>query len=62
MERAALPEHSGRGSGALGVLHCATAVGLFDEGDFGPVFAVCGTDEDDASAGLVLLAPGPGAV
>ncbi|MEE1809633.1 beta-ketoacyl synthase N-terminal-like domain-containing protein [Streptomyces sp. BE133] len=57
VERAALPEHSGRGSGALGVLQCATAVGLFDEGGSGPVFAVCGTDEDDASAGLVLLAP-----
>jgi 3-oxoacyl-[acyl-carrier-protein] synthase II len=57
VEWSALPEHSGRASGALGVLQCATAVGMFDECGEGPVFAVCGTDADDASAGLVLLEP-----
>ncbi|MGJ3561546.1 beta-ketoacyl synthase N-terminal-like domain-containing protein [Streptomyces sp. INA 01156] len=57
VERTTLPEHSGRASGALGVLQCATVVGMFDECGEGPVFVVCGTDADDASAGLVLLEP-----
>ncbi|MGP3732546.1 beta-ketoacyl synthase N-terminal-like domain-containing protein [Streptomyces sp. GDS52] len=57
VERTTLPGHSGRASGALGVLQCATVVGMFDECGEGPVFVVCGTDADDASAGLVLLEP-----
>ncbi|GAA3858561.1 beta-ketoacyl synthase N-terminal-like domain-containing protein [Streptomyces sedi] len=55
---AALPEHSGRASGALGVLQLATAVGWFDEGAVGRVVALAGTAGDDASAGLELIAPG----
>ncbi|WP_069816840.1 beta-ketoacyl synthase N-terminal-like domain-containing protein [Streptomyces sp. TP-A0874] len=57
VERVALPAEAGRASGALGVLQCAAAVGWFDGGGSGPVLAVSGTDTDDASAGLVLLAP-----
>ncbi|WUS99996.1 3-oxoacyl-ACP synthase [Streptomyces sp. NBC_00708] len=52
-----LPEHLGRASGAHGVLQCAAAVGWFDVGERGPVHAVTGTAQDDASADLVLLAP-----
>lgn len=55
---AALPAHAGRASGALGVLHLATAVGWFDEGAVGRVFALNGAAGDDASAGLELIAPG----
>ncbi|WP_156727259.1 beta-ketoacyl synthase N-terminal-like domain-containing protein [Streptomyces apocyni] len=53
-----LPEHSGRASGANGVIQCAAAVGRFDAGDREPAHAVVGGAGDDASAGLVLLAPG----
>jgi 3-oxoacyl-[acyl-carrier-protein] synthase II len=52
-----LPEHLGRASGAHGVLQCAAAVGWFDAGERGPVHAVAGTAADDASAGLLLMAP-----
>ncbi len=55
--RMAFPEHTGRTSGALGVLQCAAAVGLFDGGERGRIFAVSGAETDDASAGLVLIAP-----
>lgn len=48
----------GPASGALGVLQCAAAVGHFAAGGGGPVYAVAGTDGDDAVAGLVLTAPG----
>ncbi|MEU9113894.1 beta-ketoacyl synthase N-terminal-like domain-containing protein [Streptomyces sp. NPDC048483] len=58
VERSALPPASGRASGALGVLQCAAAVGFFDGGGRGAVYATAGGDTDDAGAGLVLLAPG----
>jgi len=48
----------GEASGALGVLQCAGAVGWFAAGGTGAVYAVAGHDGDDASAGLVLRAPG----
>lgn len=53
-----LPEHSGRASGAYGVLQVAAAVGRFDAGEREPAHAVVGGACDDASAGLVLFAPG----
>ncbi|WP_031076421.1 beta-ketoacyl synthase N-terminal-like domain-containing protein [Streptomyces sp. NRRL WC-3742] len=56
--RSGLPEHSGEPSGALGVLQCAAAVGWFEDGGAGPVYALSGGESADASAGLVLLAPG----
>ncbi|MFC4607883.1 beta-ketoacyl synthase N-terminal-like domain-containing protein [Streptomyces maoxianensis] len=60
---AGVPRHDledrwGPASGALGVLQCAAAVGHFAGGGSGPVYAVAGTDTDDAVAGLVLTAPG----
>ncbi|MBL3669479.1 3-oxoacyl-ACP synthase [Streptomyces sp. M2CJ-2] len=58
VERVSLPPHCGNASGALGVLQCAAAVGWFDGGGTGPVYATAGSGDDDASAGLVLLAPG----
>ena len=56
--RHALASRWGPASGALGVLQCAAAVGHFAAGGGGPLFAVAGTDADDAVAGLVLTAPG----
>ncbi|QEV19966.1 beta-ketoacyl synthase N-terminal-like domain-containing protein [Streptomyces alboniger] len=53
-----LEDRWGPASGALGVLQCAAAVGHFAAGGGGPVYAVAGTDSDDAVAGLVLTAPG----
>ncbi|MCZ4123128.1 beta-ketoacyl synthase N-terminal-like domain-containing protein [Streptomyces sp. H39-S7] len=50
----------GEASAALGVLQCAGAVGWFAAGGSGPVYALAGRDSDDATAGLVLLAPGAG--
>lgn len=47
----------GTGSGALGVLQCAAAVGWFARGGDGPVFATAGTDADDATAGITLRRP-----
>ena len=58
--RAALDDHAGRAAGALGVLHCAAAVGYFENGGTGPVYAVAGGGTGDPSAGLMLLAPTPG--
>ncbi|WP_432074149.1 beta-ketoacyl synthase N-terminal-like domain-containing protein [Streptomyces wuyuanensis] len=60
---AGVPRHDlenrwGPASGALGVLQVAAAVGHFATGGQGPVYAVAGTDADDAVAGLVLTAPG----
>ncbi|MBB1242306.1 3-oxoacyl-ACP synthase [Streptomyces durbertensis] len=55
--RAALPQHLGRASGALGVLQVAAAIGWYEDGGSGPVWAVCGTDADDACAGLTLREP-----
>ncbi|MFJ4581844.1 beta-ketoacyl synthase N-terminal-like domain-containing protein [Streptomyces echinatus] len=55
--RHALEDRWGPASGALGVLQCAAAVGHFAAGGSGPVYAVAGTDADDAVAGLVLTAP-----
>ncbi|MCX4611910.1 3-oxoacyl-ACP synthase [Streptomyces mirabilis] len=52
-----LEDRWGPASGALGVLQCAAAVGHFAVGGDGPVYAVSGTDADDAVAGLVLTAP-----
>ncbi|MGW7436016.1 beta-ketoacyl synthase N-terminal-like domain-containing protein [Streptomyces sp. NPDC054849] len=52
-----LEDRWGPASGALGVLQCAAAVGHFAAGGTGPVYAVAGTDTDDAVAGLVLTAP-----
>ncbi|MFH9263211.1 MULTISPECIES: beta-ketoacyl synthase N-terminal-like domain-containing protein [unclassified Streptomyces] len=49
--------HFGVGSGALGVLQCAAAVGWFAGGGAGPVYVTAGTDADDASAGLSLYGP-----
>ncbi|MDP9609153.1 beta-ketoacyl synthase N-terminal-like domain-containing protein [Streptomyces demainii] len=49
-----LGEVFGLGSGALGVLQCAAAVGWFARGGAGPVYATAGTDADDASAGIAL--------
>ncbi|MFI9100882.1 beta-ketoacyl synthase N-terminal-like domain-containing protein [Streptomyces fildesensis] len=49
-----LGELFGIGSGALGVLQCAAAVGWFALGGAGPVYATAGTDADDATSGLVL--------
>ncbi|MYV58317.1 3-oxoacyl-ACP synthase [Streptomyces sp. SID4931] len=49
--------HFGVGSGALGVLQCAAAVGWFASGGAGPVFVTAGADADDASAGLSLYGP-----
>ncbi|WP_413101840.1 beta-ketoacyl synthase N-terminal-like domain-containing protein [Streptomyces sp. Inha503] len=49
-----LGEAFGLGSGALGVLQCAAAVGWFAQGGAGPVYATAGTDADDASAGIAL--------
>jgi 3-oxoacyl-[acyl-carrier-protein] synthase II len=51
-----LPEHAGRASGALGVLQCAAAVGLFDDGARESVSALA-HEERDADAGLVLHPP-----
>lgn len=56
--RHAVEDRWGPASGALGVLQCAAAVGHFAAGGDGPVYAVAGTDADDAVAGLVLTAPG----
>ncbi|MEV8476449.1 beta-ketoacyl synthase N-terminal-like domain-containing protein [Streptomyces sp. NPDC051173] len=53
-----LEDRWGPASGALGVLQCVAAVGHFAVGGRGPVYAVAGTDTDDAVAGLVLTAPG----
>lgn len=53
-----LPEHSGRASGALGVIQLAAAVGLFDGGADVPVRALAGTATDGAVAGMLLHAPG----
>lgn len=44
-------------SGALGVTQCAAAVGRFDAGEQGPVYAMAGRD-GDGFAGVVLSAPG----
>jgi 3-oxoacyl-[acyl-carrier-protein] synthase II len=52
-----LSEHFGAGSGALGVLHVAAAVGRFDSGLREPVRAVTGGDGHDAYAELLILAP-----
>ncbi|MFF2746228.1 beta-ketoacyl synthase N-terminal-like domain-containing protein [Kitasatospora sp. NPDC058048] len=56
--RAGLPEHCGEASGALGVVQCAAAVGWFEDGGSGPVYALTGGAGADAGAGLALLAPG----
>jgi 3-oxoacyl-[acyl-carrier-protein] synthase II len=48
----------GESSGALGVVQCVAAVGHFAGGNKGPVYAMAGTDTDDAVAGLVLRPPG----
>ncbi|MGA5817935.1 beta-ketoacyl synthase N-terminal-like domain-containing protein [Kitasatospora sp. NPDC094028] len=56
--RVGLPESAGEPSGALGVLQCAAAVGWFEDGGAGAVYALAGGENADASAGLVLLAPG----
>ncbi|GAA0897197.1 hypothetical protein GCM10009557_71720 [Virgisporangium ochraceum] len=59
VRRRDLAERWGPASGALGVLQCVTAVAdLSDAADGAPVYAVAGGDEDDASAGMVLHAPG----
>lgn len=49
-----LTEVWGVASGALGVLQCVAAVGMFDTGDDGPIHALNGTDSQDATAGIVL--------
>lgn len=49
-----LAETWGVASGALGVLQCVAAIGLFDTGDDGPIHALNGTDSQDATAGIVL--------
>ncbi|MBI0374819.1 3-oxoacyl-ACP synthase [Streptomyces albiflaviniger] len=54
VDRHDLGEVFGLGSGALGVLQCAAAVGWFARGGAGPVYATAGTDADDASAGIAL--------
>ncbi|MGW7658525.1 beta-ketoacyl synthase N-terminal-like domain-containing protein, partial [Streptomyces tendae] len=54
VDRHDLGEVFGLGSGALGVLQCAAAVGWFTQGGAGPVYATAGTDADDASAGIAL--------
>lgn len=54
VDRHDLAEVFGLGSGALGVLQCAAAVGWFAQGGSGPVYATAGTDADDASAGIAL--------
>ncbi|EXU63486.1 3-oxoacyl-ACP synthase [Streptomyces sp. PRh5] len=54
VDRHDLGEVFGLGSGALGVLQCAAAVGWFARGGAGPVYATVGTDADDASAGIAL--------
>ncbi|MBU3870422.1 3-oxoacyl-ACP synthase [Streptomyces sp. 4503] len=54
VDRHDLAEVFGLGSGALGVLQCAAAVGWFAQGGAGPVYATAGTDADDASAGIAL--------
>ncbi|CDR08895.1 beta-ketoacyl synthase N-terminal-like domain-containing protein [Streptomyces iranensis] len=54
VDRHDLGEVFGLGSGALGVLQCAAAVGWFAQGGAGPVYATAGTDADDASAGIAL--------
>ncbi|MBM0278026.1 beta-ketoacyl synthase N-terminal-like domain-containing protein [Micromonospora tarensis] len=46
----------GASSGALGVLQCAAAIGWFDGGGAGPVYAVTGGGRDSA-AGHVFTAP-----
>lgn len=48
----------GAASGALGVLQCVASVGWFDDGGAGEVHAVAGNDEDDGTAGVVLMAAG----
>ncbi|WP_062214287.1 beta-ketoacyl synthase N-terminal-like domain-containing protein [Streptomyces sp. NBRC 109706] len=47
-------ESFGTGSGALGVLQCAAALGWFADGGAGPVYVTAGGDADDATAGLVV--------
>jgi 3-oxoacyl-[acyl-carrier-protein] synthase II len=54
--RFALSDAWGVLSGAFGVAQCAAAVGRFDAGERGPIFALAGRD-DDGVAGCVLLAP-----
>jgi 3-oxoacyl-[acyl-carrier-protein] synthase II len=47
----------GHGSGALGVLQVAAAVGWFGSGRTAPVHAVTGGTADDPAAGIGLLPP-----
>jgi 3-oxoacyl-[acyl-carrier-protein] synthase II len=44
----------GAASGALGVLHCAAAIGWFDGGGGGPVYAFGGAGGGSATAGMVF--------
>lgn len=44
----------GVASGALGVMQCAATIGWFEGRGAGPVYVLAGSDDDDATAGLVL--------
>ncbi len=49
----------GTESAVLGLLQCAGAVGWFADGAPGPVFALAGCGDDDATAGIALRRPEP---